>query len=38
MDKRSDERMHLQAFMTGAGSSGVLLVSMGTVVELGAQS
>ena len=34
--KRSDECMFAQEFMAGAGKQGVLLVSMGTVVELGA--
>ena len=36
LGERSDERICAQDFMVGAGKNGVLLVSMGTVVELGA--
>lgn len=33
-----EERLHAQEYMEAAGKQGVLLVSMGTVVELGTQS
>ena len=36
LGKYLEQRMHAQEYMEAAGTQGVLLVSMGTVVELGA--